>query len=125
MAFTITTTSTSFEIAVSGTASTAQALAAIATLGASKRVPQVSMRYKSANAGVGAYVKFGTSGSVAASDLPTSNALVAGNFFIADGESRVVNVPSSITHISAISEDHSGTGVLYLTVGYDVKKIQR
>lgn len=100
-----------YKIAVSGTASSSQAIAEYA---------------KIQSLGIDAQAVFYAKGcdivyklddvSVTASPVATSNKLVAGNVMIAQG-AIMTNLAGG--NISAIAEDGSSTGTLYVTIGYD------
>ena len=63
-------------------------------------------------------VKLGASGVTADATL-TGTARAAGNFTVKQDAVLIVGVKESQTYISAISEDESTTGTLYITVGYN------
>lgn len=102
-----------YKIAVTGTASTALAIALIPAA-LNKYNMQAILYAKD----IDIVAKLGDD-TVVADATATSSALVAGNFTTPNGAVMIIGMEHGQTHISAISEDESSSGTLHVTVGYN------
>ncbi len=95
------------------------ALPEIAQVAAMKLTPIISLEA----IGCGVVFKLSNANSVSASDLAdgTTKALVSGNQHIVSGAVENFQVLPTDAYISLLSDDHSATGTLWVSVGYEVR----
>ena len=103
-----------YKSSITTTASSALALDALPDEGNFGGSPRQVLVYV-VSGGSDTIIKFGDS-SVVADDTLTSSALSDGNFVVAAGSTRLFDLESGQTHVSAITE--SGTATLWLTIGF-------
>ena len=106
-------------VVASSAPGTAFALPEIATVVAMKMKPIISLEAVSC----GTIFKLGSANSVSASDVAdgTTKALVAGNQHIVSGAVENFRVLDTDAYISFISDDHTATGTLWVSVGYETR----
>lgn len=100
-----------YKIAVTGTASTSQAISEIPAILRMGREPQAQLYAK------GCDIVYKFSDTEATADATaTSNKRVAGNFTIPVG---AILMNTAFPNVSAISEDETSSGTLIITIGYN------